>query len=76
MIQIGGSQMKRTLASILASAMMLFALAGCAGGNAPADSTNQNDTAEESSQAAEPITACSAGSSHDGGAAAGGECDN
>ena len=48
--------MKRTLASILASAMMLFALAGCAGGNAPADSTNQNDTAEESSQAAEPIT--------------------
>ena len=32
--------MKRTLASILASAMMLFALAGCAGGNAPADSTN------------------------------------
>lgn len=77
--------MKRTLASILASAMMLFALAGCAGGNAPADSTNQNDTAEESSQAAEPITisvgvptapACSAGSSHDGGTAAGGECDN
>ena len=75
--------MKRTLASILASAMMLFALAGCAGGNAPADSTNQNDTAEESSQAAEPITisvgvptAPPAGSSHDGGAAAGGECDN
>lgn len=48
--------MKRTLASILASAMMLFALAGCAGGNAPADDTNQNDTAEESGQAAEPIT--------------------
>lgn len=48
--------MKRTLASILASAMMLFALAGCAGGNAPADDTNQNDTAEESSQATEPIT--------------------
>ena len=37
MIQIGGSQMKRTLASILASAMMLFALAGCAGGNAPTE---------------------------------------
>ena len=48
--------MKRTLASILASAMMLFALAGCAGGNAPADDTNRNDTAEESSQATEPIT--------------------
>ena len=48
--------MKRTLASILASAMMLFALAGCSGGNAPADSTNPNDKPEESSQATEPVT--------------------
>ena len=48
--------MKRTLAAIMASAMMLFALAGCSGGDPSSESTAPNDPPEGSSQAAEPVT--------------------
>ena len=48
--------MKRTLAAIMASAMMLFALPGCSGGNTPSESTAPNNPPEESSQATEPVT--------------------
>ena len=49
--------MKRAFASVLASAMMLFALAGCSGGgNETAQSETQDPAPEESSQTAEPVT--------------------
>ena len=48
--------MKRSLAAIMASAMMLFALAGCSGGDSPSESTNQNNSPEGTGQAADPVT--------------------
>lgn len=48
--------MKRAFASILASAMMLFALAGCSGGGETTTNETQDPAPEGSSQATEPVT--------------------
>src|SRR5699024_4426286 len=53
---IGGHTMKRAFASILASAMMLFALAGCSGGGETTTNETQDPAPEGSSQATEPVT--------------------
>ena len=47
--------MKRAFASILASAMMLFALAGCSGGGETTTNETQDPAPEGSSQATEPV---------------------
>ena len=50
--------MKRALASLVASAMLLFALAGCSTGNGPAENPSASPTSPpaSSTQAAEPVT--------------------
>ena len=50
--------MKRALASLAASAMLLFALAGCSTGNGPAENPSASPTSPpaSSTQAAEPVT--------------------
>ena len=50
--------MKRALASLAASAMLLFALAGCSNGNGPAENPSASPTSPpaSSTQAAEPVT--------------------
>ena len=50
--------MKRALASLVASAMLLFALAGCSNGNNPAENPAASPTSPpaSSTQAAEPVT--------------------
>ena len=47
--------MKRALASLAASAMLLFALAGCSNGNGPAENPSASPTSPpaSSTQAAE-----------------------